>query len=343
MLVAVHVSEGQPVNPGDILFTLETTKSTAEVTADAAGFLCAQRIIPGTPVRAGDIFAYLAPEPDWQPAPLETAAHPTATIEAVPDGLRITQPALTLARDHGLDLSQLPVGPLITEKTIRETLTRCADGQGATPPDAIKQVTDIGGHRPPFDPTALVIYGGGGHSKALIDLIRALGSYRIAGILDDHRLPGEMVMGIPILGGPAILASLYDQGIRLAINAVGGIGNIQIRINVFEILAANGFACPALIHPRAVVEPSAEISPGVQVFPLAYVGSQARLGFGAIVNTGAIVSHDCTIADYTNISPGAMLAGNVETAEGTLIGMGVTVNLDVKIGQRARIGNSATI
>ncbi len=33
LLAALHVSEGQAIKPGDLLYTLETTKSTAEVTA----------------------------------------------------------------------------------------------------------------------------------------------------------------------------------------------------------------------------------------------------------------------------------------------------------------------
>jgi len=81
----------------------------------------------------------------------------------------------------------------------------------------------------------------------------------------------------------------------------------------------------------------------VQVFPHAYVGSEARLGFGTIVNTGAIVSHDCVLEDYVNISPGAILAGEVHVGREALIGMGVTVNLQVRIGHGARIGNGATI
>jgi len=62
-----------------------------------------------------------------------------------------------------------------------------------------------------------------------------------------------------------------------------------------------------------------------------------------IVNTSAVVSHDCRLAQYVNISPGALLAGEVAIGYGTLIGMGVTINIGVKIGKNVRIGNSATI
>jgi sugar O-acyltransferase (sialic acid O-acetyltransferase NeuD family) len=194
-----------------------------------------------------------------------------------------------------------------------------------------------------FDPTALIIYGGGGHGKSLIDLARLLGSYRLVGIVDDGIPRGEKIMDLPVLGGSEVLPELFAQGVRLAVNAVGGIGNVQIRIKVFEKLAKAGFVCPALVHPRAFVEASAALSPGVQIFAHAYVGSQTRLGYGCIVNTGAILSHDCVLGDYVNISPGAILAGEVQVGAGALIGMGATINLQARVGAGARIGNGATV
>jgi sugar O-acyltransferase (sialic acid O-acetyltransferase NeuD family) len=194
-----------------------------------------------------------------------------------------------------------------------------------------------------FDPTAIVIFGGGGHGKSLIDLLRSLGSYRIHGILDDRLPAGGAIMGVPILGGSDALPELRARGVRLAANAVGGIGNIAVRVKVFRKLEGAGFVCPTLIHPAAFVEPSAVLSPGVQVFPHAYIGSEARVGFGTIVNTGAIISHDCVIGEYVNISPGAILAGAVQVGSGSLVGMGVTINLEVSVGSGARIGNGATV
>jgi acetyltransferase EpsM len=187
------------------------------------------------------------------------------------------------------------------------------------------------------------VYGGGGHGKALIDVLRLLGSYPIVGVLDDHLPPGELILDVPVLGGAETLPRLLERGVHLAVNAVGGIGNIAVRIKVFEQLTQAGFICPALVHPSAVVEPSAHLSDGVQIFPHAYVGSSAQINFGAIINTGAIVSHDCLIGDYANLSPGAILAGEVRIGAGVLVGMGVTINLQVKVGRGARLGNSATI
>jgi acetyltransferase EpsM len=338
LLAALHVQEGQPVRQGDPICTLETTKSTFEIQADSQGYIKGLRNKAGDTVHEGDRLAYIASDPQWTPEP-QTASrqsgtakldHPkeTASSSEIPPGLRITSPALSLARRLSLDLSQLPTGQLVTEAVVREWAQARAGLQVS---------------KAPFDPGAIVIYGGGGHGKMVIDLLRASGAYRIAGILDDGRRSGDNIMGIQILGGQGSLNELYDQGIQQAVNAVGGIGNISVRIRIFERLASAGFACPALVHPAAYLDPSASLSSGSQVFVHAYVGCEVRVGFGCIVNTGAIVSHDCRLGDYVNISPGAILAGEVEVGERSLIGMGVTVNLGVVIGPGARIGNGATV
>jgi acetyltransferase EpsM len=165
----------------------------------------------------------------------------------------------------------------------------------------------------------------------------------LVGVIDDGLTRGEAILGVPVLGGNQMLTELHEAGTRLAINAVGGIGDVRVRVRVFQRLAQAGFACPAVVHPTAHIEASASLNPGVQVFAHAYVGSDSRVGYGAIVNTGAILSHDCQLGEYTNISPGAILAGEVQIGAGSLIGMGATINLRVRVGAGARIGNGATV
>src|SRR3990172_5714446 len=275
-LVSLNVRNSQQVSTGEVLCTLETTKSEADLAAEAGGYITGLRFAEGQLARAGEILCYVADSPDWSPPeiltpPLSTGVSHTmpATNSEIPPGLRISQPALALAQKANLDLTALPIGPLITEQMVRARLER------SQPPSIPENA---------FDPSAIIIYGGGGHGKSLIDLIRSIGIYRIHGIVDDGLAKSKNVMGIPVLGGADALPNIYAQGVRLAVNAVGGIGNLNSRISVFQKLIEAGFACPILIHPSAVVEPSATLSPGVQIFSHAYVGSEAQIGFGVIVN-----------------------------------------------------------
>ena len=189
----------------------------------------------------------------------------------------------------------------------------------------------------------IIIFGGGGHGRTLIELARAMGGFDLVGVVDDGMPKGALLLGLPVLGGKDELSAIFASGVQLAVNGVGGIGNPQARWAVFEMLLALGFKFPNLIHPTAYVEPSAVLKGGVQVLSQAYVGTQAEIGFGSVINAGAILSHDVQAGKCTNFSPGALLAGNVKIGAFTQVGMGATINLKINIGENARIGNGATV
>lgn len=319
------VAEGQKVSEGDLLAVVETTKASAELLAERMGYVAGLQASEGDVLQAGERLCWLAEEPGWQP-PEEARVEESDR----PKELRITEPALALARQAGIDLESLPVGPLITEAVIRGKL----EGVHGLSLEDVERT---------YHERSIVVYGGGGHGKSLIDLIRVLGEYDLIGVIDDGMAVGDQVMGLPVVGGGDELPGLVARGVSLAANAIGGVGDMMSRVKIFERILAANLTCPTLMHPSAVVEDSAKLAEGVQVFPHAYVGSESVIGFGAIVNTSAVVSHDCSLDAYANVAPGALLAGGVSIGEGVLVGMGVTVNLGVHIGAGARIGNSAVI
>ncbi len=194
-----------------------------------------------------------------------------------------------------------------------------------------------------YDPTRVIIYGGGGLSKMIIETVRVLGCYTIEGIIDDNMAKGTDVIGSPVLGGADVLPELYARGIRMAVNSVGGIGNYEVRLNVFHTLAEAGFVCPAIVHPTAHVDPSARLAAGVLVLAQSYVSGNARVGMGTLINNTVVVSHDNVLGSCVNLSPGATLAGDVIIDDYAQLGMNVNVNIGVHIGQCARIANGATI
>ena len=194
-----------------------------------------------------------------------------------------------------------------------------------------------------YDPTRVIIYGGGGLSKMIIEHVRVLGTYQIMGIIDDQLPAGTDVIGCKVIGGVDKLADLYKEGIRTAFNSVGGIGNFLVRLKVFQTLAKAGFICPVLVHPSAAIDPSAKLEQGVLVLAQSYVSAYARVGMGSLINNSVVVSHDNVLGICTNLSPGAMLAGDVIIEDFVQVGMNATINIGVRVGARSVIGNGATI
>ena len=189
----------------------------------------------------------------------------------------------------------------------------------------------------------VLIFGCGGHGKTVLELVRSENILNPVALVDDSVPAGTIIMGVPVVGGAQILGELYRRGLKKAINAVGGIGNVSTRISVFDMLSAAGFQFPTVVHPTAFIEKSAILADGVQVLPKVYVGTESQLGFGCLINSGVIISHDCRLGRCVNLSPGAMLAGNVDIGDFAQVGMGVTININIHIGKYARIGNGATV
>jgi sugar O-acyltransferase (sialic acid O-acetyltransferase NeuD family) len=322
-LVGIHAKDGQAVEKGELLFTIETTKAAADIESPETGFV---RLLAkeGDTLEVGDKIAVIT-ETAEEPFESESDGRTSATT----GDLRITKPARALAESLGLDLATLPTDRLVTEEIVRQSAE-------VTETFAIEL--------PASNKPYILIYGAGGHAKSVMEMVLQNNVHAIAGILDDDkRLAGKQVLGVPVLGTRELIPTLLKQGVILAANSVGGIIDIGVRVRIFKILESAGFTFPALIHPRATVEPSAKVGEGVQVFANAYVGAEAVLHPRCMVNTNAVVSHDCEIGAYTHIAPGALLAGHIHVGERTLIGMGVTTTIGVKIGSGVRIGNGAIV
>ena len=322
-VVEIMVESYAPIARGDHLMTLETSKSTLELESEHDGWAGRVGVALDDLVTAGDtLFEVWDGEPDRSAEPPE----PTAAS----GGPRMTKKAEALAAELGVDPADLPAGSFVTEADVRAAAERAAPVELGEFVDRIHE-------------DAIVLYGGGGLARAIIDLTRAAGAHEVIGVLDDGRPVGEEVLGVPVIGDQRHLVPLREAGLRGVANAVGAIGRIQTRIDVSERIAAAGLAGPALVDASASVAPSAALAAGALVFAGAVVSAAASVGEHTIVNSGAIVSHDCDVGANVHLAPGAILAGDVTVGAGALVGMGASVPLGVSVGARTIVGNGATV
>ena len=182
----------------------------------------------------------------------------------------------------------------------------------------------------------IVLIGGGGHCKVIIDAITKSGGYEITGIIDPKK-KGEEVSGIPVLGGEEVLEDLYKEGIKNAFIAVGSVGDCSARKNIYEKVKGIGFNLPAVIHPAAIIANEVEVGDGTFIAASATVNPGTTIGKNAIINTSSSIDHDCQIGDFVHIAPGVTLSGGVKIGDETHIGTGASVVQYITIGKGCMI------
>ena len=189
----------------------------------------------------------------------------------------------------------------------------------------------------PVRDSRMLIIGAGGHAVSVTETAIAAG-FEVVGFV-DHTTPSSSLLDRPIYEQMPDTYEVSNLNIAIAI------GDNYARQTVFNQLSRelgeNRF--PVLLHPSATVSQFAVIARGSVVLQGAVVGSAARIGKGCLINSGAIVEHECQLADFVSIAPGAQLGGRVVIAERSAVGIGSSVKQGVSIGPDSVIGAASYV
>lgn len=179
---------------------------------------------------------------------------------------------------------------------------------------------------------SMYLFGGNGHCKVIVDIIKKSNEYSIEGIFDDNP-KFNIIFDIPVFKTKA-LDFFIDKQLIISIGSNVIRKKISKKVSAIYVKA---------IHPNAVVSYDVKISEGTVIMAGAILNASVTIGKHCIVNTGAVIDHDCTIHDFVHISPNSSLAGNVVVGEGTQIGIGASVIQGIKIGKWVTIGAGTVI
>lgn len=188
----------------------------------------------------------------------------------------------------------------------------------------------------------ILLIGGGGHCKAVIDVIEQTRLYTIAGIIDHKELIGQKVLGYEIIGCDDDLDALHRH-YKYALITVGQIRTPDLRIRLFEHLKRIGYILPAIISARAYVSQHASVGEGTVVMHDALINTQARIGNNCIINTKALVEHDSTVGDYCHISTACVLNGGTNIGDGSFIGSNAVSKEGAIVAERSFIKAGSVI
>lgn len=179
----------------------------------------------------------------------------------------------------------------------------------------------------------LIIIGGGGHAKVIIDMAIKCNN-NILGFLDDDKSVSE-IFGYKRLGNISDCVKYSDKT-----KFIIAIGNNMIRKNIFEKYKLNFVT---LIHPNAVIGLDVTIGEGTVVMAGATINASAKIGKQSIINTSCVVEHDVVVGDFTMLAPHSTVCGFSKIGNNCWLGAGATVNNVLKICDDVTIGSGGVV
>jgi len=182
----------------------------------------------------------------------------------------------------------------------------------------------------------IILIGGGGHSKSVIDVIEQEGRFKIIGIIDKTELFENNILGYPVIGNDSDLEDLAKK-YPCALVTIGQIKSPEPRKNLFDLAKKAGFIIPSVISPRAYVSKHAFIGNGVVVMHGAIINANVSIGDNCIINSKALIEHDSNVSEHCHISTNTTINGGVIIESGCFIGSGAILRESITINKNSFI------
>ncbi|MEG0012307.1 MAG: acetyltransferase [Muribaculaceae bacterium] len=186
----------------------------------------------------------------------------------------------------------------------------------------------------------LVLVGGGGHCRSVIDVAESAG-WNIIGVLDQPSELDKPVLSYKIIGDDNDISLYANKALFLV--TVGQIQDPALRIKLHnKIVAAKGLFA-TLVAPTAHVSRYASIGVGSVILHNATINVGATVGVNCIINTQANIDHDASIGDFTHLSVGVKLAGGIKIGCRCFVGIGAVISHQISICDDVVIGAGAVV
>lgn len=187
---------------------------------------------------------------------------------------------------------------------------------------------------------SLILIGGGGHCKSVIDVAESAG-FSILGILDTTENVGKKVLNYQIIGTDDQIIDYVDKA--LFIITVGQIKDPTLRIKLQKKVMHCGGQLATVIASTAHVSRYSNIGEGTVIMHQAVVNADAKVGEGCIINTFANIEHDAVVGDFCHISTGVMVNGNCIIGKGTFLGSQAAIVNGISITEDCVIAAGAIV
>lgn len=181
----------------------------------------------------------------------------------------------------------------------------------------------------------LILLGGGGHCKSVIEVAESAG-HTILGVIDRPEEVGKQVLDYKVIGVDDDIPEYVGKAEFMI--TVGFIKNPAIRIKLYNKVKEAGGKLATIIASTAHVSRYATLGEGTVVMHNAFINAGAQIGNNVILNTCTNIEHDVVVGDQCHISTGTMVNGDCKVGKNVFVGSqsvlanGITIGEDIIIG-----------
>ena len=190
----------------------------------------------------------------------------------------------------------------------------------------------------------ILLIGGGGNCRSIVDVLLENELYDAIGIVDKQKVDmSSLSKKIVYVGTDDDLEKLFKCGWNNAFISLGSVGDASTRNYLYSQIKRIGFCVPNIVSKSAVVSSRCFIGEGVYVGKGVVLNVNASIGDCCIINTNSIVEHDCVVGPFSHISPGAILCGGVSVGSNSHIGAGSVIKQGLTIGDNVIVGMGSVV
>lgn len=189
----------------------------------------------------------------------------------------------------------------------------------------------------------LSIYGAGGFGRETALMIEQINAadqcWSLKGFYDDGISKGEVIDGLPVLGGMAEV-----NAVKKPLSLVVAIADPAVRCKVVSRINNPNISFPVIVHPQALIGSVTNFfGQGTLITAGCILTTGIVTGEFTIINLATTVGHDVKLGSFTSVMPGCSLSGHVEIGECTLIGTGAKILQNLSVGKNCKVGAGAVV
>ena len=188
----------------------------------------------------------------------------------------------------------------------------------------------------------LVLFGSGGHCRAVLAAVMSSNMYQVEMIGDIHNTSGtsdERIFDAPVVS----LKAAYNYALENNTSAFVAVGDNHKRHRLHVFLVELGLELVSIIHPTAIVSPKVQIGAGSYVAANCHIGPEVEVGESTILNTMCNIEHESRVGSFCHVGPNSTVCGRTHISDCVFLGASSTVLPYLKISKNIVVGAGGVV